>query len=557
MHGVKFDTNSYENETACREFVKSIARYLFDEDIKEKLMRVNFIAILIDGTTDKAIKEQETLYVMFVDPDTHKPTLAFFECLESDDLDQTSDGMLEAIRRSFKTNNLAELWTRIIYLSADGASVNSGKDSGLIAKLQEENPWILFVWCFSHRLELALKDALGEFSKPVDESLMHLYYLYQKSSKKLRELKQLFKDIKGEFEMFGEGVKPVKSTGTRWIDHRIRAMGRVIDKFGLYTRHLNSFISREKNSKTKATVKGKLEKLLDAQVILRSAFLKDILLPAKIFSLITQKENPNIIETVESVERTKKEYKKLLKKFRQNHDSVFELPTLKAVVDEIEKNADMDGESLYHGQKVKYYGRAKQYISDHCCMLIESIIKCYEDRYWLHNDLERAADGTTNDHLILHICKVLNSAAWPALPVDDTNDEHSLKIQLNSVSKVFEQFSPMKIFSKCSQDDVVSGYVSIVRYCQRYFDCDNLDQFYLWQKIFILSKERVEWSAVALIIEICLCTPCSNATLERYFRQLKCHVAHQIAGNFNKTVQQKIFWFPERLTSSSKDAKTL
>ena len=113
--------------------------------------------------------------------------------------------MLEAIQRSFKNNNLVDLWDNIIYLSADGASVNSGKESDLIAKLQEENAWILFVWCFSHRLELALKDALGEFSKPVDESLMHLYYLYQKSSKKLRELKLLFQDIKGEFEMFGEG----------------------------------------------------------------------------------------------------------------------------------------------------------------------------------------------------------------------------------------------------------------------------------------------------------------------------------------------------------------
>ena len=146
--------------------------------------------------------------------------------------------------------------------------------------------------------------------------------------------------------MFGDGVKPVKSTGTRWIDHRIRAMARVIDKFGLYTRHLHDFISREKNSKTKATVQGKLNKLLDAQVILRSAFLKDVLTPAKVFSLATQKEDPNIIETVEYVKKTEKDYKKLLKKFEQNQDSVFELPTLKAVTAEIEGNDDMDGEHL-------------------------------------------------------------------------------------------------------------------------------------------------------------------------------------------------------------------
>ena len=484
------------------------------------MTRVNFIAILIDGTTDRAIKEQEVLYAMFVDPDTHKPTLTYFECLELNGLDQNANGMLEAIRQSIEDNNLSNLWKKVIYLSADGASMNSGKDSGMIAKLQEENEWILFVWCFSHRLELALKDPLADFTNPVDESLMNFYYLYHNSSKKLRELKLLFKDIKEDFEMFGDGVKPVKSTGTRWINLRIRAMACVIDKFGLYTQHLHDFVSREKNSKIKATVQGKLNKLLDAQVILRSAFLKDVLTPAKVFSLVTQKEDPNIIETVESIEKTEKDYKKLLKTFEQNQDSVFELPTLKAVIPEIEGNDDIDGEHLYHGQKLKYYRRAKQYIADHCCFLVESIIQCYEDRYWFDADNE-SADGTTNNHLIFHICKVLNSIAWPLLPNDDEHDEDILKVQIKSISKVYEQFSGMDIFKDVRQEDITDGYIGMVRYCQRYFDFENIHQVELWHKILLLCKDKIEWYSTSLIIEICLCTPCSNATLERFFSQLQ------------------------------------
>ena len=53
----------------------------FDVDVRMKLTRVNFITILIDGTTDRAVKEQEVFYVMFIDPDTYKPTLAYFEVL--------------------------------------------------------------------------------------------------------------------------------------------------------------------------------------------------------------------------------------------------------------------------------------------------------------------------------------------------------------------------------------------------------------------------------------------------------------------------------------------
>ena len=67
-------------------------------------------------------------------------------------------------------------------------------------------------------------------------------------------------------------------------------MERVIDKFGLHTRHLGDFISREKNSKNRATVK--LNKLLEAQIMLRSAFLGDILTPEKHFQAHHSKRKP-------------------------------------------------------------------------------------------------------------------------------------------------------------------------------------------------------------------------------------------------------------------------
>ena len=85
--------------------------------------------------------------------------------------------------------------SKIVFLFSDGASVNSGKDSGLIRLLQEDFPWISFIWCFSHQLELALKGTLKEFVELLDTSLMHLFYLYKKSSKKLRELKNFYHNI--------------------------------------------------------------------------------------------------------------------------------------------------------------------------------------------------------------------------------------------------------------------------------------------------------------------------------------------------------------------------
>ena len=53
--------------------------------------------------------------------------------------------------------------------------------------------------------------------------------------------------MKDEFEMYGGGIKPVKSTGTFWINHQIRAMQHFIDKYGLYCRHLQHAIPETKN----------------------------------------------------------------------------------------------------------------------------------------------------------------------------------------------------------------------------------------------------------------------------------------------------------------------
>ena len=63
--------------------------------------------------------------------------------------------------------------------------------SGLISLLKEDYEWIYFMWYFSHHFELGLKNSLNKFITPLNQSLIHLYYFYKKSGKKMLELKQL------------------------------------------------------------------------------------------------------------------------------------------------------------------------------------------------------------------------------------------------------------------------------------------------------------------------------------------------------------------------------
>ena len=128
--------------------------------------------------------------------------------------------------------------------------------------------------------------------------------------------------MKDEFEMYGDGVKPVKATGTRWIDHRMRAMQRLVDKYGLYCQHLQHAIPEMMGAKDSTMLKGILKKLIDAKVLLRSCLFIDVLFAAKQFNLVTQKSDIDIISIVDSVESTKQNYEKLLRKFEADAENI-------------------------------------------------------------------------------------------------------------------------------------------------------------------------------------------------------------------------------------------
>ena len=91
---------------------------------------------------------------------------------------------------------------------------------------------------------------------------MHLFYLYKKLSKKHQELTNFYQLLEGQFEMYLTGVLSLKGTCTRWIDHKITAMGHFIEKFGLYTQHLQYSIDAAKKPKIAQHYKESLQNQL-------------------------------------------------------------------------------------------------------------------------------------------------------------------------------------------------------------------------------------------------------------------------------------------------------
>ena len=71
----------------------------------------------------------------------------------------------------------------MVGFGSDGASVNIGAH-GLKGYIEKAVPWVLVFWCLAYLLEIALKDSLkGTLFSEIDEMLLRLYFLYEKSPK--------------------------------------------------------------------------------------------------------------------------------------------------------------------------------------------------------------------------------------------------------------------------------------------------------------------------------------------------------------------------------------
>jgi len=96
----------------------------------------------------------------------------------------------------------------------------------------------------------------GTWFDSIDDMLLKLYYLYEKSPKKSCELMDIINDLKEFLSFDDNGVTPI---GTRWVTHKLCAMKRVLSKYSANTHHLAA-LSVE--PAVKSTDRAKLKRIL-------------------------------------------------------------------------------------------------------------------------------------------------------------------------------------------------------------------------------------------------------------------------------------------------------
>ena len=227
-HGVKVGS-SYQTNNAAKEFVHFIAKSMKNE-IVSAVSEARFFSLFLDGSTDRGNVDNELLMVCWCDKDSKDEKIHTKIGFLAVDRPKTinAEGLFKSLCHGLQqlgiSNVNKEACSRLIGIATDGAAVNIAC-GGLKGLVEKHVPWIYWMWCLAHRLELAIKDPLKRTSFDIiDDMLLRLYYIYDKSPKKCRELEGIVSDLKDCFQFDDKSVRLLRASGLRWVCHKLNVM---------------------------------------------------------------------------------------------------------------------------------------------------------------------------------------------------------------------------------------------------------------------------------------------------------------------------------------------
>ena len=120
----KFDIGTnYQNAASCAQFIKSIAA-VQRQGAAEIISKSRFIAVMADGSTDRSVAEQESVFIRYVC--NGEPTNRFIALVEL--TSGNADGVIKAIDTALDLVGVGidEQRNKLVNINLDGASVNMG-----------------------------------------------------------------------------------------------------------------------------------------------------------------------------------------------------------------------------------------------------------------------------------------------------------------------------------------------------------------------------------------------------------------------------------------------
>ena len=499
---------AYSTPDSAKSFTGYIAKSQRQAFLTKFCCESHFYSVLTDGTTDAGNLEDELIALAYCcRNDTTQEITATTRYWSIHNPEKANaDGILKCLSESLQLLGVENLMDKesvlgvedkpvLVGVGTDGATVNVGGSTGLRGKIQQELPWIYWSWCYAHRLELACKDA---FCSPLfsflQEMLLRVYYLYEKSPKKLRELASLVDDLKEVFDFPKGGDKPIRCQGTRWISHKRRALQRVLDRYGAYITHLIALVEDPAlKSIDRAKLNGYLRLWKQSKVLVGCAMYVEVLKPASILSLTLQDDSADIVTGMENTLKSMNALKCLQRQEPQ------EWPTVKLMKGRIDEHQQYQGVTLENFDDT--FEQCKgQVLAD-----VERLQNKVKERLaWSDTDLLRA------------ILVFLETQNW-LCKCDNIDDISEIKAAVEQVITHFRiPLEAKGVSVEVIQDEIEEA----VQYARKYLAIDTKSYKKIWYTLHTCPDSR-KWPNVLLLCELLFSLPIATSRVEQTFSIVK------------------------------------
>ena len=94
-------------------------------------------------------------------------------------------------------------------------------------------------------------------------------------------------------------MKPEKANGTRWVDHKLRAIAKLIENWPIIVTQMENYAEDKSNKpEDRVKVRGYLTQLKQHKMVLYMGFVKDVLNEVAKISLLFQREDITVYSAV-------------------------------------------------------------------------------------------------------------------------------------------------------------------------------------------------------------------------------------------------------------------
>ena len=315
---------------------------------------------------------------------------------------------------------------------------------------------------------------------------MRLYYLYKRSPKRWRELKAVAKVLKTNV------VKQSRGQGTRWIDHRRKALNCLATNYQCVATQFEEQATGQRKdvpAADAAKMKEYLKLLKSCKFVLHMALYQDLVDDMAGVSLESQRDDLPLSSVRTSVMLAEASLRR-----KRTSPGPHLRPVLAAV-----NEATANGKSTFLFNGVELQARPTDPFKRQTIAIINSIVSCIGNRF-----------SSFKEDPVIMATEIIDPSSYPSEP------EALLDYGLDEVQTITDHFKSLLLKKGCDVTKIEREWMKAKQDIQKHH---QKEQFLpLWKKMLLKSDK---YPNLLHLIRIILVLPVATSQVERQFSFIK------------------------------------